>query len=90
MQRLYGGNRRDAGNGALGQKIPGRTRIRAARVRIADRRRKEFNKARTGPLTGRGHKQRNSRRCHGSGPKSCSSTASSDASGVNALRGTTR
>lgn len=50
MQRLYGRNRRYASTGAPGEEVAGRARIRAARVRIADRRREELKKADASPL----------------------------------------
>jgi hypothetical protein len=53
VQRLYLNERWHASAGAPPQKIPRRPRVRTPRVRIANRRREEFQEADAGPLAGR-------------------------------------
>src|SRR5271165_3143718 len=74
MQRLHGGDRRDAGALAPGQKFPRRLRIGAPRVLVANVRGEEFQKARLRARAGGGdnsgrsssvRKGRDSDRVHG-------------------------
>lgn len=52
MQGLHGRERRHTRARAPGEEVAGRTRIGAARVRIADRRREEFQKSNASTITG--------------------------------------
>ena len=61
MHRLDGGDRRHAGIGAPGQEFLRGAGIGAARVRVADVGREEFEKAHAGALAG----GRDQRREHG-------------------------
>jgi hypothetical protein len=54
VHRLHGGDRRHAGARAPGQEFIGRAGVGAARVRVADVGREEFEEAHAGALAGRG------------------------------------
>jgi hypothetical protein len=61
MHRLDSADRRHAGARALGQEFIGGTGVGSARVRVANVRRKEFQEAHAGALTGGGNELRQSR-----------------------------